>query len=313
MGNICAACGHDNAEGMKFCGECGASLEQAEVTCPSCGHVNAAGIKFCGECGTPLSGEVAPSAEATVTPDKDTYKEGDQITVSVTGITEKMQSESAFVAIYKAGADHNDWGAYKYPQPGDSDLTFDTQIDGGDYEIRLYSREGQYDDTTMIAKAEIKVEGPTDDDVEIELDKESYDPGEQITATVKGISGAMQSDRAFVGVYKAGAGHGEWGDYLYPSAGESQQVFTAPTEIGDFELRLYRKDGQYDDSTLVKSTSFSVGAGMIKCPACGYNNPEGTKFCNECGAKLEPAQNCPACGAALTPGLKFCGECGEKL
>src|SRR5262245_33612021 len=48
----CPACGFENASGMKFCGECGASLK---IRCSSCGFENALAIKFCGECGKPLS------------------------------------------------------------------------------------------------------------------------------------------------------------------------------------------------------------------------------------------------------------------
>src|SRR4026209_1097920 len=48
----CPACGFENASGIKFCGECGASLK---VKCASCGFENAPKIKFCGECGKPLS------------------------------------------------------------------------------------------------------------------------------------------------------------------------------------------------------------------------------------------------------------------
>ena len=50
------------------------------------------------------------------------------------------------------------------------------------------------------------------------------------------------------------------------------------------------------------------------CPQCGCENPEGTKFCRECGAKLGSKSNlCPACGAENAPGTKFCQECGTKL
>jgi hypothetical protein len=48
----CPACGFENASGMKFCGECGASLK---IRCSSCGFENPLAIKFCGECGKPLS------------------------------------------------------------------------------------------------------------------------------------------------------------------------------------------------------------------------------------------------------------------
>ena len=56
----------------------------------------------------------------------------------------------------------------------------------------------------------------------------------------------------------------------------------------------------------------------IICPSCGAVNSESTKFCGECGTKLEipqaPAQKfCSGCGAELAPGLKFCGECGTRV
>jgi class 3 adenylate cyclase/tetratricopeptide (TPR) repeat protein len=57
----CGACGHQNAEGQKFCGECGTPLQ---ASCPSCGHVNAPGQKFCGECGTALTATAAPAPAA---------------------------------------------------------------------------------------------------------------------------------------------------------------------------------------------------------------------------------------------------------
>jgi class 3 adenylate cyclase len=58
---ICANCGHENAPGQKFCGECGSTLSNA---CPSCGTVNSSGQKFCGECGSALSAGAAASAPA---------------------------------------------------------------------------------------------------------------------------------------------------------------------------------------------------------------------------------------------------------
>jgi class 3 adenylate cyclase/tetratricopeptide (TPR) repeat protein len=49
----------------------------------------------------------------------------------------------------------------------------------------------------------------------------------------------------------------------------------------------------------------------MKCPKCQFDNREGTKFCEECGAKMK--LECPECGAEIPLGRKFCGECGEKL
>jgi hypothetical protein len=47
------------------------------------------------------------------------------------------------------------------------------------------------------------------------------------------------------------------------------------------------------------------------CPNCQQSNPEGAKFCNQCGTKL-PAP-CPNCGHQNPSGAKFCNNCGAAL
>jgi membrane protease subunit (stomatin/prohibitin family) len=67
------------------------------------------------------------------------------------------------------------------------------------------------------------------------------------------------------------------------------------------------------------------------CPSCGKANPAATKFCQECGAKIEappppaasteappppapPAERaCPACGATVPAANIFCGGCGHRM
>jgi hypothetical protein len=47
------------------------------------------------------------------------------------------------------------------------------------------------------------------------------------------------------------------------------------------------------------------------CPQCG--KPAGTgKFCVNCGCRLDMAK-CPKCGATNSAESKFCGECGTRL
>ncbi|MEJ2180015.1 MAG: adenylate/guanylate cyclase domain-containing protein, partial [Gammaproteobacteria bacterium] len=47
----CTKCGFENPDGMKFCGQCAASLVPV---CSKCQFENPAGFKFCGSCGNPL-------------------------------------------------------------------------------------------------------------------------------------------------------------------------------------------------------------------------------------------------------------------
>ncbi len=46
----------------------------------------------------------------------------------------------------------------------------------------------------------------------------------------------------------------------------------------------------------------------MACSSCGTENPETSKFCRECGARLVMA--CASCGTSVAPGTKFCPECG---
>lgn len=48
-----------------------------------------------------------------------------------------------------------------------------------------------------------------------------------------------------------------------------------------------------------------------KCPKCSSEVPAGAKFCPECGTPMTPSK-C-ACGATLTAGAKFCPECGKPV
>ena len=49
----------------------------------------------------------------------------------------------------------------------------------------------------------------------------------------------------------------------------------------------------------------------MKCPNCHFDNPDGAKFCIECGNKLEHI--CPNCNSPYPHGSKFCPECGYHL
>ena len=49
----------------------------------------------------------------------------------------------------------------------------------------------------------------------------------------------------------------------------------------------------------------------MQCPKCQFENVDRSKFCNECGCKLEIS--CPECSKINQPGSKFCNECGNNL
>jgi class 3 adenylate cyclase len=57
----CRTCQFDNPTGMRFCGQCGASLP---TTCPQCGAEMPGEFRFCGQCGTSLDPATPESGTA---------------------------------------------------------------------------------------------------------------------------------------------------------------------------------------------------------------------------------------------------------
>ena len=49
----------------------------------------------------------------------------------------------------------------------------------------------------------------------------------------------------------------------------------------------------------------------MDCPRCDSPNPEGKRFCGDCGAPL--ARRCDACGGENPPDSRFCAGCGTAL
>jgi class 3 adenylate cyclase len=49
----------------------------------------------------------------------------------------------------------------------------------------------------------------------------------------------------------------------------------------------------------------------MTCDACGNDAPDGSAFCNACGASL--VLTCRSCGATPPPGSKFCNGCGAAV
>ncbi len=54
------------------------------------------------------------------------------------------------------------------------------------------------------------------------------------------------------------------------------------------------------------------GGAQMTCPACAALIPIGSRFCSNCGARIEAAA-CPKCQATLPAGSRFCSQCGTKI
>ncbi|MDR0916394.1 MAG: zinc ribbon domain-containing protein [Oscillospiraceae bacterium] len=90
----------------------------------------------------------------------------------------------------------------------------------------------------------------------------------------------------------------------------------------DSKLKLIRQNISAAQATLDEASAAQKQAEAEKaaedakgrCPECGHKNPEGVKFCQECGTPLASSapKHCTSCGAELAPGTRFCGGCGAR-
>ena len=69
---------------------------------------------------------------------------------------------------------------------------------------------------------------------------------------------------------------------------------------------------QIASETIGKPETMGQDGGTV-CPACQTRLPAGSRFCLNCGKKIENTDCCPDCGARLIPGAKFCLNCGRRL
>jgi hypothetical protein len=90
----------------------------------------------------------------------------------------------------------------------------------------------------------------------------------------------------------------------------------------DAKLKLIQQNITAAQATLEEAKQVQEQADAAKaaedakgrCSDCGHKNPDGVKFCQECGNPLAAAgsKHCTSCGAELVHGTRFCGACGAR-
>ena len=88
---------------------------------------------------------------------------------------------------------------------------------------------------------------------------------------------------------------------------QSNKLRLIHTNIDAAEEKLNIMKNEHDAAKQAKEAE----AAKDRCPSCGHSNPEGVRFCQECGGKLG-ASFCVSCGTELKPGIRFCGSCGAR-
>ena len=130
--------------------------------------------------------------------------------------------------------------------------------------------------------------------------------------TINGAGGGVAGDMIGLGVGMAAAG---------AVSGQMGEMFKGFGAMANNEQpkQVAKKVCPNCNSEVPENSKFCLECGTkietlaeneIICPACGKKTNKG-KFCMECGASL--IAKCAKCGAELPSGAKFCLECGEKI
>ncbi len=209
--------------------------------------------------GTPLPAS-AEVVGATVSLDKALYLPNESITVTALGITQEMKDADAWVGIYKVGAQHNQWGSYRYLEAGNSQVEIDAPEELGSYEMRFYSKNKVYTDETLVMRVPFTV--AMQKQGKISLEKSAYQARQFIEVAVTGITKEMEQAEAYVSIYRKGAAHSSWGTYAFVKSGDSVVNLEAPNLNGEFEMRLYSINRNYTDESFVMSVPFTLSGAV---------------------------------------------------
>ena len=88
---------------------------------------------------------------------------------------------------------------------------------------------------------------------------------------------------------------------------QSEKLTLIRTNLAAAEDKMNNIKAEQEAAKQAKEAEDAVG----RCHSCGHHNPEGMRFCQECGSKLG-ASFCVSCGEELKPGIRFCGACGAQ-
>lgn len=112
--------------------------------------------------------------------------------------------------------------------------------------------------------------------------------------------------------------YAEIGKKVLPALKDQPEYADLITELNFTQKKLKTVQEELQAARNIKSEQEQKEQEQMKsrtCPNCDTLNPEGVKFCQECGARLNLSTKarCQRCGAEFPAGTRFCGECGGQM
>lgn len=178
--------------------------------------------------------------EYTLVTDKSEYLKDDTIVVSwdVRG-ADTIRND--WIGMYEVGASDRSYLTYHYVDESSGDMTF-TAREVGEYEFRYfknnsYSKVVTTDPISVVADTEPPIGGS----YTLEVDKETYTPGEQSVVTWA-TPPRVTISGDWIGLYRVGASDRSYETYEYVESRTGSMNFRLSKE-GDFEYRYFKNNG----------------------------------------------------------------------
>ena len=209
-----------------------------------------------------------PSATAqgvTVTIDKSNYQQGEEITISYSGMVEGEYGYDGAFTISKVGSDHKTFVREDnnsiYNEGASGEVIMNAPSEDGEYELRLYTESWSYwyNDNSFVLKIPFTV-GAVKTGA-ISLPQTEYIANEKMVVDYNGITAEMVSAGAFIGIFKEGEAVTAWlqQDNDVVKEGAGQVTLDVPNINGKFEVRLYNvKSSNAGESNLIMSLPITI-------------------------------------------------------
>ncbi|AUS97591.1 hypothetical protein CDQ84_08465 [Clostridium thermosuccinogenes] len=189
---------------------------------------------------TPASASASVSLIAS--PDK--VVPGEEIAVTITGLTEDQIENGAWIGFFKVGAKNHQFERteYIFDLPADNVYRVTAPVTYGDYEFRLFP---DYNATSYIAVSNTVTVGEREAAFKVSTDK--LHPGEEILVTISNIPEIDEYYHAYVGLYSVDAKDNQPISTIYISelpTGNTWKI-KAPNKLGKYHFRAFNLDEEH--------------------------------------------------------------------
>ena len=217
-----------------------------------------------------------------VKPDKGEYLIAEPMKVLIEGLTEiQISEQSAYIGVYMSGdkADasaYNGIGAYISDLKDGKTYALNAPTDLGSYELRLMVNENG--NNALIEAVPFKVVSRPAKEGTFKLSKEQYLVNENINFVISGFSKGQIDNGAWVGIFMENdkidaSTYNGIHAYVSDLRDGKTWTFKAPSDFGNYELRLFTQNLEKDklEDVLFAKLSFSVGSNLAKAGDLNIN------------------------------------------